>query len=52
MDEAVAEYRTAVRLAPYSPIFHHNLGYILNLQDKKTEAAVELKKAHELDSRF
>lgn len=38
LDEAIREYRKAVRMEPDNPVFHYNLGVALAMQDKTDEA--------------
>lgn len=47
---AVASYRRAVRAAPRTPWYHHNLGHLLDVaMNQPTDAARHLDVAHELE---
>jgi Flp pilus assembly protein TadD len=48
-ENAEADHRAALALAPDNDAFHNNLGYNLLLQKRNTEAAVEFRKALELN---
>jgi tetratricopeptide (TPR) repeat protein len=45
LDEAIAEYREAIRLRPEYPLAHYNLGNALRDQGKHTEAEAEYREA-------
>ena len=45
LDEAIAEYRKAIRLKPDLAEAHHNLGIALASQGKLDEAIAEYRKA-------
>jgi tetratricopeptide (TPR) repeat protein len=49
LDEAVAEYREAIRLKPDAGA-HCNLGKALRTLGRYTEALAELRRGHELVS--
>ena len=46
-DEAIAEYRTAIRLKPDFAVAHYNLGLALRAQGNLVEAIAEFRKALE-----
>jgi tetratricopeptide (TPR) repeat protein len=50
LDEAIAEFRRALELAPSAPHILSNLGYALTLQGRASEAVPLLQRAASLDS--
>ena len=52
MDEAIAEYREAIRLKKDDSVAHNNLGAALHAQGKLKEAGVEYRKAIALDAKL
>jgi Flp pilus assembly protein TadD len=52
LDEAIAQFRNAIKLSPtYAPA-HYQLALALTKKGKQDEAAEEFKKAAQLDSRL
>ena len=47
LEEAVAEFRTAIRLKPDDALAHYNLGVALIEQGKLAEAIAEFRKARD-----
>ncbi len=45
VDEAIANYRSAIRLEPYNADVHYNLGYWLNVQGQLVEAEAAYREA-------
>jgi tetratricopeptide (TPR) repeat protein len=51
-NEAVDEYRAAIRLNPRLPTFHYNLGYVFDSMGRYSEAIDEYRAAIRLDPNY